>query len=110
MISKNLLRLRKQYEMSQEQVAEAIQVSRQAVAKWENGDSIPDAVNCIALADLFQVTVDDLLRYDESATHLRLPIPPKGKHFFGIATIGERGQIVIPKKARTVFNLKPFLS
>lgn len=44
MISKNLLSLRKQYKMSQEEVAEVIQVSIQAVAKWENGDSIPDAV------------------------------------------------------------------
>lgn len=107
MISKNLLSLRKQYKMSQEEVAEVIQVSRQAVAKWENGDSIPDAVNCIALADLFKVTVDDLLRYDEAATNLSLSIPPKGKHFFGLAKIGERGQIVIPQKARKVFDLNP---
>ncbi len=32
---------------------------------------------------------------------------PKGKHMFGIVTVGERGQIVIPKKARTLFDIKP---
>lgn len=32
---------------------------------------------------------------------------PKGKHFFGLVTVGEKGQIVIPKKARDVFNIKP---
>ncbi len=32
---------------------------------------------------------------------------PKGKHMFGIVTVGERGQIVIPKKARTIFGINP---
>jgi looped-hinge helix DNA binding domain, AbrB family len=33
--------------------------------------------------------------------------PPKGKHIFGIVRVGEKGQIVIPKKAREIFNIKP---
>lgn len=106
MIGKNLVSLRKQHKMSQEEVAEAVQVSRQAVAKWENGDSIPDAINCISLARLYQVTVDDLLTFDEEATNLGISIPPKGKHFFGLAKLGDRGQIVIPQKARKIFDLK----
>lgn len=32
---------------------------------------------------------------------------PQGKHIFGMVTVGPKGQIVIPKKARTVFNIKP---
>ncbi len=32
---------------------------------------------------------------------------PKGKHVFGVVTVGEKGQIVIPKKAREVFDIKP---
>ncbi len=107
MIGKNIMNLRKQYKLSQEEVAEAIKVSRQAVAKWESGDSIPDAIKCIALAELFQVTIDDLLRYDGEKTRIDLPIPPKGKHLFGLVKMGERGQIVIPQKARSVFDLKP---
>lgn len=106
MISKNLLTLRKIHKMSQEEVAEKINVSRQAVAKWESGETAPDIFNCDALAKLYDVTVDDLLNYSE-AEEQGLAIPPKGKHLFGTVTIGERGQIVIPKKARDIFDLKP---
>ena len=35
-----------------------------------------------------------------------MTIPPKGKHLFGLVTVGERGQIVIPKKARDIFDIK----
>lgn len=104
MINENLLTLRKIHNFSQEQVAEMINVSRQAVAKWESGETTPDITNCAALAKLYDVTVDDLIYYSDK---VGLPIPPKGKHLFGTVTIGERGQIVIPVKARKVFDLKP---
>lgn len=48
-------------------MAKIIVVSRQAVAKWETGDSIPDIVNCDALAQLYDVTIDDLLHHDGDA-------------------------------------------
>jgi len=104
-IAANLRHLRKANRMSQEEVAEKIGVSRQAVAKWENGDSLPDLINCEALADLYDVSLDDLVRYDAEAEGM--PIPPRNKHLFGVVTLGERGQIVLPKKARDIFNLKP---
>ena len=104
MINMNLAALRKQYGLTQEEVAEKIKVSRQAIAKWEKGESVPDINNCMALAKLFQVSLDDLVNYSEKDTGL--PIPPKGKHFFGSVTVGERGQIVIPKKAREVFGIE----
>lgn len=104
MINMNLAALRKQYGLTQEEVAEKINVSRQAIAKWEKGESIPDINNCAALARLFQVSLDDLVNHSEQENGL--PIPPKGKHFFGSVTVGERGQIVIPKKAREVFQIE----
>ena len=52
-ISRNLAFLRQFHRYSQEDVAEKIGVSRQAVAKWENGESIPDILNCDALARLY---------------------------------------------------------
>lgn len=104
MINQNLLTLRKLHNFTQEAVAEKINVSRQAIAKWESGETVPDIINCNALAKLYDVTIDDLLNYSESRTGV--VIPPKGKHLLGTVTIGERGQIVIPKKAREVFNLK----
>ena len=105
MISENLSTLRKLHGLTQEQVAEKVGVSRQAVAKWENGDSIPDVINCVALAKLYNVTLDDLVNYEESQN--LLPIGPKGKYIFGTVTIGDKGQIVIPVKARKVFGLQP---
>ena len=37
----------------------------------------------------------------------KLHAPPKGKHLFGAVKVGEKGQIVIPKEAREVFNIQP---
>lgn len=104
MINMNLQLLRKQHQYTQEEVAEKISVSRQAVAKWENGESLPDMNKCIALAQLYQISLDTLVNGSETAG---LPLPPKGKHVFGTVTVGERGQIVIPKKAREIFQINP---
>lgn len=105
MIHVNLQTLRKLHKYTQEEVAERIGVSRQAVAKWENGDTLPDIANCKALAALYDITLDNLVNAgDDSSAPL---IPPKGKHVFGTVSVGERGQIVIPKKAREVFQIKP---
>ena len=104
-ISENLLTLRTVNGLSQEEVAERIGVSRQAVAKWERGETVPDIINCAALARLYDVAIDDLINYDQSTAGL--PIPPKGKHLFGAVTVGEKGQIVIPVKARKIFGINP---
>lgn len=103
-IGKNLVSLRKKYHMTQEEVAERIGVSRQAIAKWEKGESIPDLNNSMAMAELFEVTLDGLV--SESQRGLGFDPAPKGKYFFGAVTVGERGQIVIPKKARNVFSIE----
>ncbi len=102
MLNENLVFLRKQNKMSQEEVAEKIEVSRQALAKWESGRSEPDIGHCAALAKLYDVTIDELVSQTNSAM-----IAPKGKYLFGTATVGERGQVVIPKKAREVFGINP---
>ena len=104
-IARNLTALRKLHKYSQEEVAERIGVSRQAVAKWESGESVPDIVNCDALAQLYNVELNDLIHYDQTETGLN--IPPKGKHIFGTVRVGERGQIVLPKQARDIFKIKP---
>lgn len=54
----NLKLFRKQNGFTQEEVAEKLNVSRQAVAKWESGETVPDIENCIALADIYGTTVD----------------------------------------------------
>ena len=104
-IARNLTTLRQLNQFSQEQVAEQIGVSRQAVAKWEAGQSVPDILNCDALAKLYDVELDDLIHYDQEQTGKS--IPPKGKHIFGAVRVGDRGQIVLPKQAREIFQIKP---
>ena len=104
-IAQNLMVLRQLHQLSQEEVAGRIGVSRQAVAKWETGQSVPDILNCDALAKLYDVELDDLLHYDQEQTGKS--IPPRGKHLFRTVRVGERGQMVLPKQAREVFGIKP---
>lgn len=106
MFKENLVQLRKLKRMTQEDIAGALGVSRQSVAKWEAGDSVPDLDKCKALADLFGVSLDDLANY-EPEDNLEFGVPPKGKHIFGMVTVGDKGQIVIPAKARKIFDIKP---
>lgn len=55
-------RHRMECQMTQEFVAEALGVSRQAVSKWENGSSDPSTTNLIALANLFDITLEEMLK------------------------------------------------
>ena len=57
------------------------------------------------MAQLYDVELSDLLHHDQAQTGVRLP--PKGKHIFGTVRVGERGQIVLPKEARDLFQIKP---
>ena len=100
-----MLQLRKLHNLTQEDVAEKVGVSRQAVAKWESGETMPDLEKSRLLAEKFGVSLDDLANF-EPDKNLNVSVPPKGKHLFGVVTIGEKGQIVIPAKARKIFNLK----
>lgn len=104
MFHSNLVQLRKLHHLSQEELAEKVGVSRQTLSKWETGESIPDIVRCKQLAEVFSVTLDDLVKY-ESNEFFGLAVPPKGKHVFGVVTVGEKGQIVIPAKARKIFDI-----
>ena len=103
MIGMNIRVLRKKNKMSQEQLAERVSVSRQTVAKWESEEALPDIHKCKMLAELFQVTLDQLSgsMSEEEVEHLG----PKGKQFFGVVKVGERGQIVIPKQAREMYQI-----
>ena len=103
-IANNLRSLRNRNNWSLEYVAEKLEVSRQAVAKWESGESLPDVLKCDALANLYEVTLTDLIRHNQEEEGV--PIGPAGKHIFGIIPVGARGQIVLPKKARDLFNIE----
>ncbi|MGV2994345.1 helix-turn-helix domain-containing protein [Streptococcus porcinus] len=59
-------RLKKNY--SQDALADRLFISRQAISKWENGDSTPDLENLVKLAEIFDVTLDQLVRGKELAS------------------------------------------
>jgi len=64
--------LRKQHGMSQEQLSALTAVSRQAISKWEVGESIPDVDNIVQLSEIFGVTTDYLLK---NGANMAVPIP-----------------------------------
>lgn len=59
----NLIRLRKEAGLSQEELADKLAVSRQAVSKWERGEALPDTDNLIRLARLYNVSIDEIVGY-----------------------------------------------
>lgn len=63
-ISEKIILLRQQQDWSQEELASLLGVSRQAVSKWELGDSTPDLERIIRMAELFQISTDMLVRDD----------------------------------------------
>ena len=63
-IEKKLKDARANAGLTQEQVAEKIMVSRQIISNWENGKSLPDIISIINLSDLYQISLDELLKGD----------------------------------------------
>lgn len=104
MFKDNLISLRKLNHLSQEELADKLNISRQTLSKYETGESLPDIEKCKAMADVFGVSLDDLVNYETS--EYGLAVPPKGKHMFGMVTVGDKGQIVIPAKARKLFHIE----
>ena len=104
MICENIQILRKKRSLTQEALAELVGVTRQTIAKWESGESAPDLPLAGRLAGALDVTLDELVEApreeleDESL---------KGKHMFGVVTVGDKGQIVIPVRARRMFGIVP---
>ncbi len=69
-IANRLYTLRKKYGFSQEELAEKIGVSRQAVSKWERSESSPDTENLLALSKIYGVTIDEMLNKDIEESHV----------------------------------------
>jgi len=72
-LGEKILHLRKLGGMSQEELASQITVSRQAISKWELGESIPDTDNVVQLCRLFNVSADYLLN-DDVESEMDIPI------------------------------------
>ena len=64
-IEKKLKYIREQAGFTQEQIAEAVLVSRQTISNWENAKSLPDLISIIKLSELYNISVDELLKSDK---------------------------------------------
>lgn len=64
-IGDQLQKQRKLHDMSQNELADKLNISRQSISKWENGATLPSFSNVIAISDLFGVSLDELIRGDE---------------------------------------------
>ena len=68
LFNEKLKMLRKQNDLTQEELAEKLNVSRQAITKWESGDGTPDIENLKQISILFNTTIDELIKEDKNVT------------------------------------------
>lgn len=94
---------RKEKNMTQGQLAEAIGVARQTVAKWESGTAVPDLENACSLAKVLGISLDELVGRDTEED--TVPFMPKGKHFYGSVKLGSFGTLRLPEEAIETFDL-----
>ncbi|MGE7999644.1 helix-turn-helix domain-containing protein [Lysinibacillus sp. NPDC093190] len=64
-LSQNLKNKREEHSFSQEDIAQKLNVSRQSVSKWENGNCYPDLDNLILLSELYNISLDELVKGDK---------------------------------------------
>ncbi len=113
-LGQKIATLRVEAGLSQEQLAEKLEVSRQSVSKWESGQSVPEVSKVVQLAGLFHITTDDLLReeiplvpsYDEP---LFSPLDTESynRKYFG--TDGFRGEANVTLTADHAYRIGRFI-
>ena len=94
-ISDRIQSLRKARGITQEQLADAVGVSRQAVSKWEAGQSGPDLERIVAMAEYFDVTTDYLLRGIEPAPTVQAREPVTTRTMCIIATALDAAGLIL---------------
>lgn len=99
----NLLRQRNGYTL--ESLAEIISVSRQTVAKWETGDSSPDITNCVKLANLYKISLDELVNRPLREA-INCNFSDKEELVCGVLDISETGSIQLPDALMKMFDLQ----
>ena len=71
-LGESLYHFRKKANLSQEDLAEKLGVSRQSISKWECGESLPDTENLIALSKLYGISLDELVYHTTKTSHIIL--------------------------------------
>jgi transcriptional regulator with XRE-family HTH domain len=87
-LNEKIYAYRKQLNLSQEALADKLNVSRQAVSKWESGQAKPDIDNLIVMAQLFKVTLDELITdKTPQAADIALHLTAQKRQFLRIGVI-----------------------
>ena len=98
-IADRLIKLRKKHGLSQEELADKLGLSRQAVSKWERAEASPDTDNLICLAKLYGVSLDELLSTDDDVeTIVKEQIKPEAKEEEGdsiVLTDNDGSKVII---------------
>ena len=105
-LGENIARLRAQKGWSQGDLADALNVSRQSISKWETDSSIPELDRLVQLSGLFGISLDELVRGEDavpaaSATAASVPAPPQNRWADGRLTAG----IIMPAVGCFLFLL-----
>lgn len=98
-LANRLVELRKEHKFSQEALAEKLGLSRQSISKWERAEASPDTDNLIALAEVYGITLDQLLGNDEPKTESQ-PKPEQTKKNLSAKQIKGKSNL---KKAPLLF-------
>lgn len=87
-IANKLVKLRKKHNLSQEELANKLGLSRQAISKWERAESSPDTDNLISLAKLYNISLDELLLTNEDDNNINknrvIIISKRNKNFWAL--------------------------
>lgn len=105
-IADNLRVLRHKNGYTLEAIAEIISVSRQSVAKWEAGDSVPDLINCVKLSSLYKISLDELVNRPLKDA-IGKNFVEEGGRTCGVLEINAESGITIPSPVMEMFKLKP---
>lgn len=103
-ISENLKFLRYRNGYTLEAIAEIISVSRQSVAKWESGDSVPDVMNCVKLASLYKISLDELVN-SPLKNVVAENFATDGSRICGVLELSPDSTIRVPDVVKQAFNI-----
>ena len=108
-LSEKIQKLRKEHNMTQEQFAEKLFVSRTAVSKWETGRGMPSMESLQIIAKLFQITLDELLSTEEivviAESENKENIKRFASYMDGVINLAALLGLLLPPQTRCLMNL-----
>ncbi|WP_125763083.1 helix-turn-helix domain-containing protein [Companilactobacillus hulinensis] len=104
-IGKQLQQQRKKHNMSQEDLAKKMHISRQSISKWENGTSLPTFANVVVIGELFDISLDELIKGDEALMNKFEETTPKMNKAMEILLFGIGIAMVAFVFSSSIFNI-----